>query len=365
MDVGSTEAPRYLHLDVYGVAVRFSSTEPHHYTQLGEDYDIFGCEPQPTYDIDFAVERCPHPHTGSTTIIGSLGDHIDVDGATVRLRGPRVGESSAYPVELRGYFTASILRQLVERERIQQVHASVVDSAAGAVVFAGAKKSGKTSLALLSVATGRAYKSNDISFLRVSKQTGAVEAFGLPQAFTVGLGAQDWFARNLPHVGLTVTQAALRASDLYLLEVGEKIELKRQDIAKFARVDATPTRLGAVVFPEPNMQIDKARIRRLSDHEAGIRLAMLAEHHLRWGLPPLITVDRYLEQLTTVITTALAQAPCFQMQWCADHNSNLEVLEREVFAVRPHGLTQQRVTHRGAGSTTLPGRLTDMAAHDR
>jgi hypothetical protein len=298
---------------------------------LATDYRIFECEPQATHDIEFRVECRPLPAPLATTIIGGLGDHMNAGDGTVSLVGPRVDEDIAYVVELRGYFTASILRKLVERQCFQQVHASVVDSDIGSVAFAGAKKSGKTSLALLSIATGRTYKSNDISFLRKSTDTGYVEASGLPQALTVGLGAQDWFARNVPRIGLSTTQDRMQPSDLYLLEIGEKIQLTRDDIAKFAAVDATPTRLGAIVFPEPNMQRDTARIRRITADEAAIRLAMLAEHHLRWGLQPLISADTYFEQMKLVIEQATAQAETFHMQWCPDHFSNLQVLEREVF----------------------------------
>ena len=329
MSTGTTQPA--VHFNVYGLTIRFRSTEDEHYRLLTEDYGIFSCEPLDGWDLDFRVERRPLPTARGGTIVGSLGDHVDIDGSTVSLVGPRVHEDTAYVAELRGYFTASILRMLVARQCFQQVHASVVDGPGGSVVFAGAKKSGKTSLALLSVATGRTYKSNDISFLRRSEYSGAIEAFGLPQAFTVGLGAQDWFARHLPHTGLTATQDRMDAEALYQLEIGEKLQLTRRDIQGFASVDATPTRLAAIVFPEPNMYRDTARIRRLSSDEAAIRLAMLAEHQLRWGLPPLISAEAYLLQMRAVIAQATEQAETFQLQWCPDHSSNLKVLEREVF----------------------------------
>lgn len=321
-----------LYFDVYGATVRFSSTERHHYTALLADYEPFRSpSPIAPVDIDFVVERRALGQPGPHTVVASLGDHLESADGTVRLSGPRVGEDSAYVTELRGYFTAGILRLLVQRQHIQQVHASVIDSPVGSVVFAGPKKSGKTSLALLTVATGRTYKSNDISFLRVAEGSGQVEAFGLPQSFTVGLGAQDWFARNLPHVGLRTRQEGMAATDLYLLEIGEKRHLTRQDIEQFAKVDATPTRLGAVVFPEPNMHRGGARIRKVSADEAAMRLAMLAEIHLRWGLPPTIDAAHYFDQMKEVITRAVEQADCYHLQWCSDHSDNLALLDRTVF----------------------------------
>jgi hypothetical protein len=320
-----------IYFDVFGVTARFMSTEPTHHLALMADYAPFQVERLDTCDVELRVILGQLPPATPETIIGSLGDHLDVRADTLTLIGPRVGDSDAYVTELRPYFTGSILRLLVARQRVQQIHASVVGTPHGAVVFAGPKKSGKTSLALLSVATGRAYKSNDISFLRLSEDGKHVDAFGLPQSLTVGLGAQDWFARHLPDLGMGATQDGMTASDLYFLEIGEKKNISRAEVESFAAVEARPSPLSAIVFPEPNMNRALPRIRELSKDEAAMRLSMLAEVHLRWGLPPMIDRRRFFDTLTTVITQATTQARCFHLQWCHDHNENLRLLEAEVF----------------------------------
>ncbi|MEU0386905.1 hypothetical protein [Streptomyces chartreusis] len=228
-------------LSVHGVAVRFGSPVADHFARLKVDYEPFfapavtqGSVTSDSDAVTFAVDF-EDPGTKRPTdklIAGPLGDTIAIaEDGSVRVFGPAIGDKRAYQQEIRAYLTATVLRRLVTTRPAQQFHASAVEGGRGAVLFAGAKKMGKTSMALLSTLGGASYMSNDITLLSVADQ---VDVLGMPQPLTVGLGAVNWFAAQRPESGLDRSRIddGLNDHQLYNLEIGDKQELTRSAIAR-------------------------------------------------------------------------------------------------------------------------------------
>jgi hypothetical protein len=321
--------------EIYGVRIRFTSTVAEHYVRLAEDYGLYfvdddGRSADLSYDVILGDgQRCDVPDV-DRTIVGPLGDEILLrTNGSVLLTGPTLEDPRAYTLEVRAYLTASVLRQLVRARTAQQFHASAVHGSRGAVLYAGAKKMGKTSMALLSALGGAQYMSNDITLLDVAQD---VRVFGMPQALSVGLGAVKWFAERYPGIGLDASQIAADLDDvgLYNLEIGEKPRLERQTLERMAAVRREPSRLAAIVFPEPYLSLSRPRIRRLDRDEAITRLAMLAEAFLKWQWPVALSADDYLDRVREVMDAGVSQAECWHFQWCPDHELNLSMLTERV-----------------------------------
>jgi hypothetical protein len=328
--------------EIHGVRVRFTSTVAHHLDRLAEDYGLYFVDPNDDglstlhYDVvsteGSASAEVDRP--GDSVIDGPLGDRIVVSASgDVRLHGPAVGDPRAYIQEVRAYLTAAVLTRLVRQRTANQFHASAVHGSRGGVLFAGAKKMGKTSMALLSCLGGAAYMSNDITLLDLAEpgtEGPAVQVMGMPQALSVGLGAVKWFAGRHPSIDLDTSMIAddLDGEALYNLELGEKPKLERAALAELASVRSAPAPLSAIVFPEPNLTLTRPRIRRLSADEALTRLAMLAEAFLKWEWPLALSGEDYLARSAQVTRAAVKQADCWHLQWCPDHDLNLALLRQ-------------------------------------
>ncbi|WP_416955687.1 hypothetical protein [Streptomyces sp. Agncl-13] len=327
-------------LSVHGVAVRFGSAVADHFARLTLDYEPFfvpaatrepvSSDADPlTFAVDFEDPGEKRPT--DKLIAGSLGDTVVLaEDGSVRVFGPAIDDQRAYKEEIRAYLTATVLRRLVTTRGAQQFHASAVEGGRGAVLFAGAKKMGKTSMALLSTLGGASYMSNDITLLSLADQ---VAVLGLPQPLTVGLGAVNWFATRRPESGLDRSRidGGLTDHQLYNLEIDDKQELTRSAIVRLGcGVKDGPAPLSSIVFPEPNLSLDRPRIRLLARDEAMTRLAMLAEAFLKWEWPVALGADAYFDRMREVVSAAVEQADCYHFQWCPDHDRNLDLLRGTV-----------------------------------
>lgn len=326
------------YLVVHGLHLLFSSPVPEHHVLLREDYGLFFVDAEPgpealTFEVVFDdADSTSDCDPAAVSFQGTLGDVITVDPKSgVRVAGKRIADSKAYQSEVRAYFTALVLRELTRQRTANLFHASAVAGARGAVVFAGAKKMGKSSLAMLCSLAGAKYVSNDMTLLALGGLAGdaPVLALGLPQPITLAPGAVDWFARRRPAVGLETgrLEDGLDHASRFTLETGEKSRIKRSVLAEHTSIAADSVPLGTLIFPEPNLELAKPRARRLDRNEAALRLSMLAETFLKWNWPVTVSAEDYLERVGSIILKAVDSAPAWHIQWCHDHDLNYELIE--------------------------------------
>ncbi|MEW2592236.1 hypothetical protein AB0893_17665 [Micromonospora aurantiaca] len=325
-------------LSVHGVSMVFTSPVAEHHRRLREDYGLFFLSDSTDPDtIDFTVgytvdQRVTGP--AQMSFLGVLGDTVTVyaDGS-VSVTGPAIDHEKAYESEVRAYFTAAVLREVTRRRTANLFHASAVAGERGAVVFAGAKKVGKSSFAMLCALAGANYISNDMTVLSLpeSPDEGDVVVLGLPQPITLAPGAIDWFGRRHPTVGLDAGDigSTMDATSLYTLEIGAKSRVTLDLLERYTTVRPEPTRLGTLIFPEPILTLDRPRARLLDRDEALIRLSMLAETFLKWHWPVAHSAEEYLKRLANIMLTTVDAAPAWHLQWCPDHDLNYELI-REI-----------------------------------
>lgn len=323
-------------LNVHGVALLFESEFPQHLERLREDYGGFFVEDAATDPLLFVVATQPPTiDVGAprAQFDGVLGDHFTVGERGVLLHGPQAGSPPAYEAEVRAYFTATVLNGLVTQRGGNLFHSSSVVGSHGAVMLAGAKKMGKSSLAMLCSLDGAEYMSNDMSVLTTQHDAG-LSVMGLPQPISLAPGAMDWFSRRRAMAGIggasTTLDESLDAMSRYVLEVGDKSRIGRPLLSQFTTVRHTAAPLGALVFPEPGLTLAEPRARLLHRDEAAARLAMLAETFLKWSWPVPLSAEQLLDRSRSLILSAVDSVPSYHLQWCADHDRNIDLLRELV-----------------------------------
>lgn len=326
-------------IDFHGVTVDFRSGVPDHLEHLAVDYGFFlttrSCAPKIRFDVVVGDQNLGSP--SGIVIDGALGDRIVLRAPDhVVVEGPFVADERAYRSEVRAYLTATILSHVVRSRHALQVHGSAVLTNRGGVLFAGAKKMGKTSLALLALVEGARYIANDTCFIETAEGA-AVDAgdiatvFGLPQSLSVNVGTATWFARARPVIGLASgVDHAADLRQLYNVELHQKEEIEPAIIDRISGVHTEPARLRNIVFPEPNFHLDQPRIRQIGTDEAGIRLAMLAESFTKWAWPVPMSAGEHLDRVREVVGVAVEEATCWHLQWTSDHDRNYELLSGSV-----------------------------------
>jgi hypothetical protein len=319
--------------DVHGVTVKVTSDIEHHLRRLDCDFGTFAVDaiedPQLRYEVVHAPISEDDRHAALTE--GPLGDVVSRrPDRALRISGPRVDEPTAYVQEVRSYFAASVFSALVSGRRAQQIHASAVEGTQGGVAFVGAKKAGKSSTALLSLTAGADFVSNDITFLDAT--TSEVRILGIPQAVTLGPGASRWFSANAPEVGVPAPESRGEASAEaeYNTEGPAKYEVSVATVRTFTGVRREGVRLDHLVFPEPGMWLSAPRAVEIRPGEAMVRLLMSCEAMFKWGWPPALVGEHYLERLSDIVRCATEQASCWLFQWCPDHHANRDLLRKIV-----------------------------------
>jgi hypothetical protein len=320
-------------LRVHGLALVFSSPVPDHHRRLVEDYGPFFTSGDPDASaIEFTVddgEAAAPSRPADISFLGALGDTVTVraDGS-VHIRGSAIAHEKAYEAEVRAYFTATVLRELTRRRTANLFHASAVLGPRGVVAFAGAKKAGKSTLAMLCAIAGASYVSNDMTVLSLSDEAGPVSVLGLPQPITLAPGALHWFARQRPGIGLgsPAVDDTLDPTSLYTLELGDKSRVTRDLLSGYTNLRSEAAPLGVLVFPEANLTMDRPRSRLLDRDEAFVRLSMLAETFLKWHWPVAFSAEEYLERIGRIMLTAVDSVPAWHLQWCPDHDLNYDMV---------------------------------------
>lgn len=315
------------YLVVHGLPIVFSSPEPVHHARLAEDYGGFFVDSEPPGELMTYTVDVSGPATGGVAFDGSLGDEVVVSSAGVGVFGPNIADPKAYEAEVRAYFTAMVLSELTRRRTGNLFHSSAVRGERGAVVFGGAKKMGKSTMAMLCSLNGAQYVSQDMTMLAVAGD--AVTVMGLPQPITLAPGARSWFARRHPGSGVDTqgVDQELDAASLYILEVGDKHRFTRERLERYTSVCHEESALGSLVFPEPNLTLSKPRARLLDRAEATARLAMLAETFLKWHWPTPLGAEEYLDRVRLLVLSAVDSVPAWHFQWCPDHDLNYELLK--------------------------------------
>jgi hypothetical protein len=304
---------------IHGVTVRVQSGLGTHRDRLVGDFRPFvtklSVAPEITVEIYEGDAAAGDDLSPSAT--GPLGNTIAWDkSGRLRIYGPYLLSDSAYLHEVRSYFAAAVLQRLVIAREVQQVHASGVVGRRGAVLFAGDRGAGKTSLALASTLAGAKYLSNDIALLE--RGPSVVHALGLPQSLTLGPGGAGWFTANFPELRLPAARAGRELTDKVRLDCG------------VLALDPGPARLSGIVFPERMDVLECPRARRLSTGEALVRLVSVTEAIAKWQQPPALLGGAYVDRLRTVCEAAAEQAESWHLQWSNDHHRNVALLQELV-----------------------------------
>jgi hypothetical protein len=318
-------------LDMHGIRVRIEA--PGRLTaSLMYDYGMFalpdGASPAPV-DLRVAVVEQDAGSDQPGSFAGVRGDTIRLAAGAVEVRGPQVTTRPAYLKEIRPYITASVIDLLRQRGGTN-VHASAVRARDGAVVFAGEKMAGKTSLVLAMVAAGYAYLSNDITLL-LPGADGAVDVGGWPQALPMAVGTQQWFSAHVPEFGIEAPVGVpdgTTPGELFSLGVDGKQRLGWEQIC--ARDGLLRVPLRHLVFPESALDLDKPRVRRLDADEAATRLLQNVDFLLKWNQRPRTPFAELADTTARLVEHALGGAGAIQLQWCADHRLNADAVAEHV-----------------------------------
>jgi hypothetical protein len=290
-----------------------------HRERLLEDFAPFVAQIKGPPEITIDIGESPRDQSGPSlwAVSGPLGDAITCDATgRISISGPRIASDAAYLPEVRSYFAAVVLQRLVDARTVQQVHASGVVGSRGAVLFAGDRGAGKTSLALAATLAGARYLSNDIAL--IERDVAEVRVLGLPQSLTLGPGAASWFDAHYPQLGLPASLAGQ--------ELPDKVRLGCGTLA----LDPGPAALSGLIFPERMDVLAMPRAQRLETGEALVRLVSVTEAIMKWQLPPALVGDAYFERLQYVCEAAVQQAEAWHFQWCSDHELNVALLRELV-----------------------------------
>lgn len=186
-------------LDVHGITISVRCATQAQRELLLRDYgpfevaDLRGA----TARLEVVVaEHAQGPTDPDTiTVDGLLGDRIHLTDDAIVVTGPQASTDSAYFREIRSYLTATLI-SIVQRDLGGlDLHSSCVrPPGGGAVLFTGAKKAGKSSMALAMVDHGWTYLANEMTMLW--RDGAEVVVATLPQAVAIAPGAQAWFANH-------------------------------------------------------------------------------------------------------------------------------------------------------------------------
>lgn len=314
-DLGS---PATCDFAIHGVTVRLRCDISMHRDRLLSDFKPFatGSSRRPDITVD-VCERDQGKDVTPPTATGPMGSRIAWNASgDLSIVGPYLMSDAAYLHEVRSYFAAAVLQRLVSTREVQQVHASGVVGRHGAVLFAGDRGAGKTSLALAATLAGAKYLSNDIVLLE--RTDSVVSVLGLPQSLTLGPGGASWFAAHFPELPLPPSPPGFELPDKVRLGCG------------VLDLDPGPAPLSAIVFPERMDVLESPRARRLSTGEALVRLMSVTEAITKWQLPPALLGEAYAERLRTVCASAAEQAESWHLQWSHDHHQNVALLQTHV-----------------------------------
>jgi hypothetical protein len=304
---------------IHGVTVRVRCGVSSHRDRLLGDFAPFVTDLAVTPDITVEIYDRDPPADDDlpSSATGPLGNTIAWDASgRLSICGPHLASDAAYLHEVRSYFAAAVLQRLVKSREVQQVHSSGVVGRRGAVLFAGDRGAGKTSLALASTLAGASYLSNDIALLE--RRRAVVRVLGLPQSLTLGPGGARWFATHFPELPLPPSPVGRELPDKVRLECGA------------LALDPGPATLSAIVFPERMDVLASPRAQRLSADEAFVRLISVTEAITKWQQPPALLGNAYIERLRNVCRAATEQADAWHLQWSHDHHQNVALLQRLV-----------------------------------
>lgn len=322
-----------IQLDVHGIGVVVDLLSDSQVALLLRDYGPFevpALHDAPRLRVSASSGATPEV-PGAVEVDGLLGDRILLGDRHITIDGPSAHTEEAYFREIRSYLTAAVISVVQQDLAGADLHSSCVrPTDGGAVLLTGAKKAGKSSMALAMVDYGWEYLANEMSMLW--REDGAVVVGTLPQAIAIAPAAQAWFASHGSRVRVSAPRSLPSNADheaMYAFEEGEKTRVERDAI--HAGGDSPfKDRLRAMVLVEPAMQLSSPRLRRLEPGDAAVRLMENVEYYLRWGRGPALPAERLLAQTCDLMLAAAAGAPAFHLQWCPDHRLNAAAVAEAV-----------------------------------
>lgn len=324
-----------IHLDVHGIAVVVDLPSDSQVGLLRRDYGPFEARTT-TGEPRLRVTASPDtvtPMSGEVCVDGILGDTIHLGDRHIIVSGASAASDEAYFREIRSYLTAAVISAVQLDLAGLDLHSSCVrPPGGGAVLLTGAKKAGKSSMALAMVDHGWEYLANEMTMLWREEENVVVAT--LPQAVAIAPAAQSWFAKYGSRVLVPTPHALPDSGDheaLYAFEEGEKTRVER-DAIRMPGDFSGPfrDRLQAIILVEPAMQLEAPRLRRLEPGDAAVRLMENVEYYLRWGRGPALPAERLLAQTSALALDAAAAAPAFHLQWCPDHRLNARAVAAAV-----------------------------------